>query len=399
MEYYSIGNSSDPGVDGSGKSTEIWRMAPMTPIMRNDTNNLSIVMSPNSTTCDQFLNAEAVIAAVEYYVPPIVLTIGLIGNTLSFFVMIRPWNRRNSTCFFMAALAIADNLVLLCWLLQWLLDYYIGAILTTWLCKSRKYLVMTMFRISAWIIVAMTIDKAIAVNFPIKSTRICTSKYAKIEVIVLTILLLVTNAQYLVISDIVFFQATGKRQCVFVHATPSALQIINLTGLLSGTILPICFIVIANLCIVFGINRARKRGMNLGLRRPSRVHEARMTRSLLLVSCAFLLFVSPFRILILVKDEMTLTKCTTNAEIMAILSAIFRSFLFVNSAVNFILYCIGGGTKFRLELRDILRLPLGGGKRKSGRNGGHLPGQRTLSASSVSTSITRTRSPTTTSLV
>ena len=40
---------------------------------------------------------------------PILIPLGLIDNSLSFLVMIRPNNRRISTCTYMAAISINDN--------------------------------------------------------------------------------------------------------------------------------------------------------------------------------------------------------------------------------------------------------------------------------------------------
>ena len=42
---------------------------------------------------------------------PILVPIGLVGNTLSFLVMIRPSNRKMSTCIYMAAISMNDNAV------------------------------------------------------------------------------------------------------------------------------------------------------------------------------------------------------------------------------------------------------------------------------------------------
>ena len=44
---------------------------------------------------------------------PILIPIGLVGNTLSFLVMMKPNNRKISTCFYMVAISINDNLMML----------------------------------------------------------------------------------------------------------------------------------------------------------------------------------------------------------------------------------------------------------------------------------------------
>ena len=46
--------------------------------------------------------------------------IGLVGNTLSFLVMIKPKNRAISTCIYMAAISVNDNLMMLMATRSWL---------------------------------------------------------------------------------------------------------------------------------------------------------------------------------------------------------------------------------------------------------------------------------------
>ena len=43
---------------------------------------------------------------------PILVPVGLIGNCLSFAVMMKPQNRKMSTCIYMAAISINDNLMM-----------------------------------------------------------------------------------------------------------------------------------------------------------------------------------------------------------------------------------------------------------------------------------------------
>ena len=43
---------------------------------------------------------------------PILVPIGFVGNILSFLVMIKPNNRKISTCIYMAAISINDNLMM-----------------------------------------------------------------------------------------------------------------------------------------------------------------------------------------------------------------------------------------------------------------------------------------------
>ena len=49
---------------------------------------------------------------ISNYWFPVLVPIGLVGNTLSFFVMMKPNNRKVSTCIYMAAISINDNILM-----------------------------------------------------------------------------------------------------------------------------------------------------------------------------------------------------------------------------------------------------------------------------------------------
>ena len=49
---------------------------------------------------------------INTYWYPILVPIGLIGNSLSFAVMVKPNNRKMSTCIYMAAISMNDNLMM-----------------------------------------------------------------------------------------------------------------------------------------------------------------------------------------------------------------------------------------------------------------------------------------------
>ena len=83
---------------------------------------LSLGMAANSTveidTQDTFLQEAQTYTTfkiaryIAYYWFAVLIPIGLVGNTLSFLVMIKPNNRKISTCIYMAAISINDSLLM-----------------------------------------------------------------------------------------------------------------------------------------------------------------------------------------------------------------------------------------------------------------------------------------------
>ena len=46
---------------------------------------------------------------IDMYWFPVLIPVGLVGNTLSFLVMIKPNNRKMLTCIYMATISVNDN--------------------------------------------------------------------------------------------------------------------------------------------------------------------------------------------------------------------------------------------------------------------------------------------------
>jgi hypothetical protein len=121
--------------------------------------------------------------------------------------------------------------------------------------------------------------------------------------------------------------------------------------------LPACFMLVANVVIIVKLAvRAKKRQ---GMTNKSS-NDKSTTFMLLAVSFAFILL-TPWYALFNVSDQLNTTSnlkvfplelpAQTTLEIFC--SCIGRHLLYLNSAVNFFLYCVSG-SKFREELREML---------------------------------------------
>ena len=119
---------------------------------------------------------------------PILVPIGLVGNTLSFLIMIKPSNRKMSTCIYMAAISMNDNAVMLLAGHRWLasvIQFYKRNLTE---CSFKPFLVKTASLNSTFLVVAMTIDKYIAIKWPHKAATFSTPGRAKLIIIPLFIL-------------------------------------------------------------------------------------------------------------------------------------------------------------------------------------------------------------------
>ena len=100
---------------------------------------------------------------------PILVPIGLVGNTLSFLVMIKPNNRKMSTCIYMAAISISDNVMMILIFYFWLPSINVFT-LSAIQCKLADYFILLIVQNSTYQVLAMTIDKYIAIKWPHKAS-------------------------------------------------------------------------------------------------------------------------------------------------------------------------------------------------------------------------------------
>ena len=111
---------------------------------------------------------------------PVLIPLGLAGNILSFLVMIRPKNRKVSTCIYMAAISINDNLLLCFDIHVWFVVAVNKRKWNEWECKSNAYFAYLCLQTATYLILAMTIDKYIAIQWPHKSAWYSSPRRAKI---------------------------------------------------------------------------------------------------------------------------------------------------------------------------------------------------------------------------
>ena len=117
-----------------------------------------------ATTKDTFIEEvesyttfKIAIFLVRYWFP-VLVPIGLVGNILSFLVMIKPNNRKMSTCIYMAAISINDNIMMLV-----CLHYYLVSAVQihSWYsfeCKFLAFEALFALQNGIFLVVTMTID-------------------------------------------------------------------------------------------------------------------------------------------------------------------------------------------------------------------------------------------------
>lgn len=168
-----------------------------------DYENFTAINATNSTEYDLEDDFELSLAyqigdfLTHYYTPALVL-VGSIGNILSVIVFFRTKLRKLSSSYYLAALAISDTCFLCVTFVSWLNYIDIDIYSRNYYCQFFTYVCSLCSFLSVWFVVAFTVERFIAVLYPLKRQTMCTVKRACIVLIGLFLLGSVISVPYFV---------------------------------------------------------------------------------------------------------------------------------------------------------------------------------------------------------
>lgn len=308
---------------------------------------------------------------------PIIISVGVIGNTLSFIVMMKTHNRHNSCCILMASLALSDNIMLCGAGFSWLSTMNPQKILNLWECQVIIYVYSVISVNGVYLVVTMTLDRYIAIRFPMKAKSICTAKRAKLSVIAIFIFAVVLNLPFLPMCLIL----EDGRTCTankIVH--PILSRVFSFTVLCLVSVIPFTIMLVFNALIIKTMQQRdvyfekqiesnSKENQIPGHSSPSLQHRAQtlhtmhQTKSntdkqlvimLLTVSFAFLILTLPNYVVFV---TFLIVDYKRSPLVFALYNMIFNivtKMYYSNSSVNFFLFCISG-SKFRSDLHETVK--------------------------------------------
>ena len=319
----------------------------------------------NTKTTDDFM--EEVESLVSYklailiakYWNPILVPIGLVGNVLSFLIMVKPNSRKMSTCIYMAAISVNDSMMLIVIFYGWFVSYLIHKRYPL-SCRIESFLSMCALQNATYQVVAMTVDKFIAVKWPHKAATYSTPKRAKCTIVVLYVCVISYN-----IPDFFITKMIGT-VCVSYAVGGVYAQIYSwLTFILNG-IIPLTSLIGMNSTIIYEVKKSHRRfknfesakklqnqnSVNTPRENTSKIVENQLTLMLLLVTTLFLVLLIPTYVRFLYFAFANRDTPGKYAGAMLFYYITTRLY-FTNSGINFFLYCISG-RKFREDLKKLL---------------------------------------------
>ncbi|XP_012542495.1 thyrotropin-releasing hormone receptor [Monomorium pharaonis] len=184
-----------------------------------------------------------------YYIPSIIL-LGLVGNLLSCVVFLKTHLKLRSSSYYLAALATADFSFLMSLLLVWLNSTIGWKVFNNngW-CETLVYVSAVCSSLSVWLIVAFTVERFIAVQYPLHRPHMCTVARAKTIILVLTILALASHSYSFITAGVVK-NAGGDEVCDLKIEYLGTMQIISIIDSIASLIVPLVLIIVMNTMIM-----------------------------------------------------------------------------------------------------------------------------------------------------
>lgn len=201
----------------------------------------------------EIMNFRRVVHWLDLYFVPCLAVVGIIGNLLSFMVFMATYLKHMSSSVFLAGLAISDCVFLFVVLISWANNVGNHIYHQHGWCHLFVYLGYVSSFLSVWYVVCFTIERHIAVCFPLKRHNWCTTKRARIIVITIAVFALLAYTFALWTSEV---NSYYKRPfCSVKSKYYQVVATINNADTLITLILPTVIIILCNIRIVWALAR------------------------------------------------------------------------------------------------------------------------------------------------
>lgn len=147
----------------------------------------------NQTCCNETY-FDVIANVLNVYYTPMLILFGSIGNVLSIITFFTSKLRLQSTSQYLSALALSDTIFLLQLLPPWLNALQVAAVFHRqgW-CQLFVYVSYVSCSLSAWLVMAFTVERFVAVIYPLKRNIICTVNRARTIILTLGCVSLLLN--------------------------------------------------------------------------------------------------------------------------------------------------------------------------------------------------------------
>ena len=295
---------------------------------------------------------------------PFLILFGTFGNVMIIVIHKRTALTSSMSVFFLTL--AASDLVLICatCLKKWIYTVFDFNITTQndTLCKLVFFLLYVSGVLSAWTLVAMTVQRAVCVLFPHRANILYTVRKSKTIVVSMVLFLGAIHTHLL--YGLHISMRTGHKNCVLLKVYESFFyEIWSWVDMFIFSLLPWLCLAVSNSLLVWKLRLSLfEAKLNLGSGQTDRINDRKkkatsISITLIAVSTAFLLLTFPmsfYQIISFISYMNGSVRALSSSRAAYYTLQISYPLWYANSCINFYIYCLTG-SKFRREAKQMLR--------------------------------------------
>ena len=213
-----------------------------------------MVAAENGTSSLAGFTRELILGANMYGLPVIIL-LGVLGNTVSFIVFVASQLRHQSSSVYLAFLNFADCLFLLCLMVTQLGWYHVFLMRKDGICQIVVYFSYVSGFLSVWTVVSFTVERFIVVYFPLMRLVFCTKGRATMVVLALLATSLVLYNFALWTHKVQKYPWGDHYECQFLEQFTVIIQVLSIGDTILTMVLPSLIIIVFNILSAVGVWR------------------------------------------------------------------------------------------------------------------------------------------------
>jgi len=284
-------------------------------------------------------------------ITPIILLGCAVGNIVSFFVLLRPRLRKQTTSIYLAVLCVAEMGTCYTGLLrQFLLDAFKFDIRTinSFTCRTHIYLTYVFLRLAPFILALVTLQRYLYIS----QLAFCSLKSTCIQLFCCILFVCLAEFHFFIFYELTYSDTRPRSDGIPFECTVDKIhykkyylfrsRIYPKLTLVAYTFLPLIIIIIGNALVVRTVRQASNRSRSTTNKKRS------VTRMLYAVSILYTVLTTPASIFLAVAPINYQL-----APAFRLQWTLLRLLFYLCHSVNFLLFC-ASGTFFRQELLAFL---------------------------------------------
>lgn len=184
---------------------------------------------------------------IQLYYTPVLVYLGCLGNGISMYVFFGTKLRKLSSSYYLATLAVSDNLFLVSMFVVWLRMVGLDLYNLHGVCHIINYITGVCSFLSVWLVLAFTVERFVAVRYPLLRQSVCTVARAKLAITILVVFSLVVYSPQLFASTIT--SINGNDSCNVHPDWRQTVNVFNYVDTVLTLLIPVVVITVLNVCI------------------------------------------------------------------------------------------------------------------------------------------------------